>query len=139
MRAVERWLYDRCNRQRLVENRRRNYLRFVERLSASPDCRVLFPQLPRGAVPYVVPLHVKEADTLFRFLRRARLPAFRWDRYWPATDDSASGAMHDWGNHVIQVACHQDLSTDDVDTIADGILTVVREARRKSSAATGRD
>lgn len=126
LRSVERWIIEHCNRQRLVENRRRNYARLAAQLSAAAGCRVLFPRIHGGAVPYALPLHVDDAERVYPHLRAAGLPVYRWDRYWPGAQEVEDGAGLDWGRHVIQISCHQDLTLEHVDAMANRIETALR-------------
>jgi hypothetical protein len=133
LRRVERWLVDHTQRARLVDNRRRNYLRLAERFAAVRGCRVLFPSLEAGAVPYVLPLHVAAAESVYPVLRTAGLPVFRWDRYWPGSPSAAGLGALDWGHHVIQISCHQDLTSANVDTMAQQIEAAIRQAQHSGA------
>lgn len=117
LRRLERWLVGHSHRQRIVENRRRNY-RLLAELLTPTRARILFPELDAGAVPYVFPVHVPDPDRTYGELRTARVPAFRWDRYWPGAITSAADVGRQWGHHVIQLSCHQDLSEDNMRRIA---------------------
>jgi len=118
LRRLESWLVEHSHRRRIEDNRRRNYLRLAQLLAPLP-VRVLYPQLEAGAVPYVLPVHVPDPDSTYALLRAARVPAFRWDRYWPGAISSPDDLGRHWGHHVIQLSCHQDLSLENLNGVAE--------------------
>jgi perosamine synthetase len=125
LRRIERLLVKHFDHERSVCNRVANYRYFAERFSGCAGCRVLFPQLNSGAVPYVFPLYVTAAETVYPRLRDARLPVFRWDRYWPGSLADGNDLGRDWGHHVLQISCHQDLSRAHIEAMAQLILRAV--------------
>lgn len=114
-----RWLAQRLPRRRIAQQRRANYLALARRLSGRRAMRPLMPTLPLGAVPYVLPLWVRDPDPGYQHLRALRTPVFRWDRRWPdcPSIEGDHGAL--WSHHVIQVACHQDLADADLERIVE--------------------
>ena len=120
LRRVESWLIEHSHRRRIEDNRRRNYEHLAQLLAPLP-VRVLYPELEAGAVPYVLPVHVPDPGRTYALLRAARLPAFRWDRYWPGAISSRDDLGRQWGHHVIQLSCHQDLSLENLNVFADVI------------------
>ncbi|MDQ2780217.1 MAG: DegT/DnrJ/EryC1/StrS family aminotransferase [Pseudomonadota bacterium] len=113
-----RWLAARLPRQRIVERRRHNFQRLLRELGNDHRWRPLFDTLPDDCAPYVFPLWVERPDPGYSQLRRLGMPVFRWDRLWPGTRAAVADAPHDqglrWSHHVLQLACHQDLSDDDL-------------------------
>jgi perosamine synthetase len=125
LRRVEQRLVERLDRQRVAALRRRNYERLAELLPAAPGMAPLFPHLPPGAVPYVFPVRLQEPDNIYAQLRAQRLPVLRWNRYWPGAIDSTRDVGRDWGHHVLQILCHQDLTLADLDTLAHSLTAAV--------------
>ena len=125
--SLVRWVASHADCGRIAEARRSNYLRFAALLSGHELIRPLFPDLPPGAVPYVFPLDVDAPELLYPSLRACGVPAYRWDIVWPGTPSLPSDAAKRWSTHVLQLACHQDMSEADVSAIA-------RVIKRKSSA-----
>ena len=121
-----RWLAMHSNRARMVELRRRNYRRLSEQLSDVAGARPLFPALSDDAAPYVFPLLVDSAERDYQLLRASGVPVFRWDWRWPNTPDVPSDAGARWAMEVFQIGCHQDLSLEDIDAIAETIKTLLR-------------
>jgi perosamine synthetase len=118
LRRLERWLIEHSHRRRIEENRRRNY-QLLAQLLMTRGVRVLYPELDAGAVPYVLPVYAPDPDRVYAMLRAAHVPAFRWDRYWPGAISSVDDLGRQWGHHVLQLSCHQDLGVDDLSTVAD--------------------
>jgi hypothetical protein len=65
-----------------------------------------------------VPLRVDDAERVFHGLRAQGLPVLRWDRRWPGTPMPAHDTGLDWGPHLLQLPCHQDLAPHDIDRVA---------------------
>lgn len=116
-RAAALWL----PRARIVQRRRQNYAALNDALSNLVGLRPLFPELPPDSVPYVFPLWVDHPDPGYAELRRLRLPVFRWDTLWPGVPSLANDLGPVWAHHVLQLACHQDMSRDDLQRLIDAI------------------
>jgi hypothetical protein len=125
MTSVEDYICRHVARSRIAENRRRNYQSLVTMLQGLPTARILSPTLSPGAVPYVVPVYLDEPGEPYRILRAWGMPVSRWDRYWPGAPQSSDDVGRAWGHHVIQVACHQDLSDNDLLAIASSVRAAV--------------
>lgn len=124
LRRVERAIATHADRQRIVRNRRRNYRHLVDGLLQCRSVEILFPELPPSAAPYVVAVRVENPDVAYRRLRNLGLPVLRWDRYWPGAIDSTQDIARDWGHHVIQILCHQELTMADLDIIVSEFIRI---------------
>lgn len=133
LRHAERRLFERSDCRRVVALRRRNYERLAQLLPASAGLMPLFPQLPPGAVPYVFAVRVESPDEVYSQLRAQRLPVLRWDRYWPGAIDGPGDVGREWGHHVLQILCHQNLTLADLDVLAHSLTAAVSAgaARRR--------
>jgi perosamine synthetase len=109
---------------RIIDRRRRNYLRWVDLLRDAPGARPLFADLPEGAAPYVFPLEVDHAAQRYGALRASRMPLFRWDRIWPGTPAFEEDKGLEWAGDVFQLACHQDLQDEDLERMAAAVHEV---------------
>lgn len=118
------WLSRRLPRCRIVERRRRHYMRLSDRLAASHSLHPLMPALPDACVPYVFPLWVQQPDPGYLELRRRGVPVYRWDSTWPDMPTIPGDSGPAWSHHVLQIGCHQDLADDDVDQIANLLLQI---------------
>jgi dTDP-4-amino-4,6-dideoxygalactose transaminase len=103
------------NRPRIFLRRRENYQRLAEAMHGIKGVRPLVPKLPATAAPYVFPLWVDKPDPLYKAMRETRFPVFRWDWLWPATPHLEGDPGLLWSKHVLQLACHQDLESTDID------------------------
>ena len=105
---------DALPRGRVVQNRRRNSARLLLELSGHTGLRPLLTEWPSDCALYVFPLWVDTPDPGYAELRRLGMPVFRWDRLWPDVPWLANDQGQLWSHHVIQLACHQDLSDGDI-------------------------
>jgi len=101
-------------RQRIVEGRRQQYLFFTQAFQNCEFARPLVAELPADAAPYVFPLWVADPDPGYFELRRLGFPVSRWDRLWPDVSRIPGDVGQEWSHHILQLACHQDLSPDEM-------------------------
>lgn len=111
------WLVRHAALERIVANRRRNYLYLAHALSGSTAFHPLKPELSEHCAPYVFPLWVERPDPCYQQLRSAGIPLFRWDNLWPDTPSIPEDYGIEWSHHVFQLVCHQDLREDELDRI----------------------
>lgn len=109
LRRVERMLVAFHDDARMVERRRAVFATMLESLASVAGVRPLHAVLPAVAVPYVFPVLADAPDSAFARVRAAGLPVFRWDRYWPGSDEDLVLPVHPWGDAVLQLPCHQDV------------------------------
>ena len=114
-------------RARIVARRRRHFALYADLFTGVHGARALMP-MPEGAVPYVFPLFVDDAERVYAGLRQQRLPVFRWDRVWPGTPALPGDLGPLWSRHVLQLLCHQDLSAADVAHTARATLRLLAAA-----------
>lgn len=111
------WVSTEVPRHRIVQARRRHYEYLLQALRGSEGFRPLMPQLPADSAPYVFPLWVRTPDPGYLEMRRLGVPVSRWDRLWPGVPTLDGDAGVPWSHHVLQLACHQDLSDQELDAI----------------------
>ena len=121
------WIARGVNKHRIVALRRRNYVRLVSRLSGLAGARALVADLPESAAPYVFPLYVDDPAASYQRLRSAGIPIFRWDEIWPGTPAIEGDYGQDWSTHVFQLGCHQDVSPEDIEAMADIVRTIIHD------------
>jgi hypothetical protein len=107
---ASRWIAQHTPRARIVDRRRANYQFFAQALSGVQGMHPLLPQLPDQCAPYVFPLWVAQPDPGYAELRRLEFPVSRWDRLWPTVAHLDGDLGIKWSHHVLQLACHQDLT-----------------------------
>lgn len=121
MSEICRWIVSGLDLDKIVEVRRRNFLYLLERLQefAAP----IFPDLPPGVCPLFYPIAVDDKEQSLRRLWEAGIqavsfwsspPALIPERMFPETD-----ALR---RTIIELPCHQDLTIDHMDRIADVVL-----------------
>lgn len=108
--TASQWVALRAPRARIVDRRRENYQFFTQALSSVPGMHPLMPQLPEQCAPYVFPLWLDEPDPGYAELRRLEFPVSRWDWLWPTVPTLEEDFGLTWSHHVLQLACHQDLT-----------------------------
>ena len=118
-----------AHRSRIVALRRRNYELLAQLLTNLPAAVPFRPELPASAAPYVFPLRVDHPAERYRSLRAAKVPLFRWDRVWPETPTIEGDQGPEWAVEMFQLACHQDLSEEEIRTIAATVRRIFTEVR----------
>jgi perosamine synthetase len=113
-------------RARIVDRRRQNYELLLRRLSGHDGLRPLRPNLPPDCAPYVFPLWVDEPDPGYLELRRRHMPVFRWDRLWPSVPRMSEDHGIRWSHHVLQLACHQDMTEADLEQFIAALLDLYK-------------
>lgn len=117
MARICRWVARHAARERIVAQRRRNYVYLAQALAGSAYFHSLRPELPADCAPYVFPLWVAKPDPAYQQLRALRVPLFRWDQLWPSTPTIPGDSGKEWSHHVYQLVCHQDLRQEELDHI----------------------
>jgi dTDP-4-amino-4,6-dideoxygalactose transaminase len=112
----------------IVKQRQRNYAQYENYFRSSAHARPLFyltKKEPATLAPYVFPLWVDDADRIYQVLKELNFPVFRWDKLWPDTPTMVNDAGPGWSKHVLQLLCHQDLTSPEIDTIAKAITQLL--------------
>lgn len=114
---------------RTVRLRQTNYMGLTERLSRLKNAHPLQPDCGPDAAPYVFPLWVDKPDEVYQQVRRSGIPVFRWDDRWPGTPEQPDDWGKQWSHHVFQLGCHQDLTSADLDWIAQTLSAILDGVR----------
>jgi dTDP-4-amino-4,6-dideoxygalactose transaminase len=126
MSRVCHWILARQDYHGIVERRRRNYAHLLSRLSriASP----VFSELPPGVCPLFFPIRTGNKLTLLRKLLDSGVEAVN---FWSKTPDIVpKGAFPEVDalrDTILELPCHQDLTLDAADWIADRIYELRSE------------
>ena len=104
------WIARNAPQQRIVASRRRNFQLFARTLGNVRGMKPLCVELPDDCAPYVFPLWVDQPDPGYAELRRLGFPVSRWDRLWPTVSRIDNDFGVRWSSHILQLACHQDLT-----------------------------
>jgi dTDP-4-amino-4,6-dideoxygalactose transaminase len=120
----------------VVERRRRNYFLLLGRLrDVSPP---LFNQLPPGVSPLFYPMLVDDKPAVVERLRAAGVDAIDfWRHQHPACRGSDFPEVAQLRQRVLEIPCHQDLSPEVMQRMAQVVRDVVtgKGARRASAGA----
>jgi perosamine synthetase len=109
-------------RERIVAKRRAHYEFLLQHTHGFAGLRPLMPVLPPDSAPYVFPLWTEHPDPGYTELRRLGMPVFRWNRVWPGVPHLPDDTGLLWSHHVLQLACHQDLTQDELQTLVHAVL-----------------
>ena len=115
-------------RSMIVEKRQRNYAQYENHFKSTAQARPLFnltEKESKAIAPYVFPLWVDDADRIYKELKELNFPVFRWDKLWPGTPIMVNDAGPLWSKHVLQLLCHQDLASREIDNIAKAITQLL--------------
>lgn len=127
---ASRWIACHASRERIVSGRREKYAFFTHAFSGLAGMHPLLPDLPINCAPYVFPLWVDHPDPGYSELRRLEFPVSRWDRLWPKVAVIEGDCGIDWSRHVLQLACHQDLTSDELQRMVNTVKQIYGEAGR---------
>jgi perosamine synthetase len=116
-----------ANHERAITRRQQNYRRYVAALSSVPGGAPFRTDLPAGAVPYVFPFLLANADT-FAALQAAGVPMYRWED----VDTSTCATTRHYKMHLVQFPCHQDLRDDEIDALIGRIRRVLEASTHRS-------
>jgi len=133
--AASRWIAQHVPRARIVERRRENYLLFTQALSGVAGMHPLLTYLPDHCAPYVFPLWVDQPDPGYAELRRLEFPVSRWDQLWPTVTTLEPDFGLKWSHHVLQLACHQDLTATELQRMVATLKQVYAPPRAQPQAA----
>jgi len=110
----------------IVEKRRRNYLQLLERLrKISPP---IFDELPPGVCPLFYPFQTQAREALLeRLLARGVEAGGYWSRQHPALPLGTFPEADNLRRTVLGLPCHQDLTPELIDWVADQVCKAMRE------------
>lgn len=131
--AACRWVAQVAPRERIVAGRRAQYTFFAAAFAGAAEFHPLMPALPNDCAPYVFPLWVNDPDPGYFELRRRGLPVSRWDRLWPGVPSIEGDHGRAWSHHILQLACHQDLTPDELGRMVSLVKSVYSPSTRTTS------
>lgn len=122
MSRVSRFLLARSDTSRICRIRRRNFQHIRKRLAGIPGLKCLPNAALDGIVPYMYPL-LSRKPSLYHALRDSGWPVWRWD-----DSDPSCEVTRYYSQHLLQLPCHQSLTINDLDAIADAVVQLNEEA-----------
>ena len=126
MSRVSRWIMIHTDMNVVIEKRRQNYLKLGATLRNMEGTQLLFPDLPGGICPWVLPLIVRGVPRAHWLLRERGIPAVAWDGVRPRELNTAefTDAMFLYTN-LIFLPVHQNLEQYHLDSM----LSAIKSAR----------
>lgn len=119
MSVASRVVASMADENRLVHRRRANYAKLLAAVASLHNCRPLFPNLHEGIVPLIFPLYVETAASSFSQLKELGVPMWRFGEYLDpeVQKNSICAVSLDYGEHVLQLPCHQELRESELEWI----------------------
>lgn len=118
--SLSQAIAERQQADRIVAIRRRNYLLLHDRLKASAP--PLFERLNPGVCPLFYPLWVSDKSAMLEHLAERGIRAVDfWGEHHPACDPAEFPEAMRARRHIVEIPCHQDLSPNTMDWIADQV------------------
>jgi dTDP-4-amino-4,6-dideoxygalactose transaminase len=116
------WILAAQDFPQIVARRRRNYQRLMDHLKdLSPP---VFPGLPRGVCPLFYPLQTRNKLKVIEHLFGHGVDAGNyWSQSLPILPEGNFPEVDALRQSIVELPCHQDFTTDDMDWIADLIRT----------------
>jgi perosamine synthetase len=129
MSRVCQWILARQNFDDIVSLRRRNYLHLLRRLrEISPP---VFAELPPGVCPLFYPLQTANKRIVFERLLQRRVEAVNfWSQSSVSTPEGAFPEVDELRRTILELPCHQDLTPEAVDWIADEVCALWKELKK---------
>ena len=125
-----------ASKQRIVRNRRQNYLKLLAELGNIEGSKPLFNALNDGVVPQVFPLFVREPERVFGQLKHQGVPIIRFGEFlWPEMPTTRCPTSRELSRCVFQFPCHQDLKPAELDWMIGCIRNVFGAGRCDKSPA----
>jgi perosamine synthetase len=125
--GASRWtqqLVRRTNRDRVVARRRANYAHLAARLR--PHVLVPLPDLAPGTCPLNLPVLVPDRARVHRELTALGVQS---GEYWPNAHPTCpfelAAEVAPWREQCLELPVHQELSTADIDRVADAVIRVL--------------
>ena len=103
---ADNWVVNHSDYQQIIALRQQHYRYLSAALKNLPHCQVLFPELPDGCVPYVMPLLLLNPQRHFAQLKKAGVPLLRWEEL--VVNDCP--VSNDYRLKLVQVPVHQSLT-----------------------------
>ena len=112
----------------IVQKRRRNYLYLAAHLDETGGTFPL--ELGPGVSPLFFPLRVRDKETILRRLNQLGVEAINfWRHFHPTCDASEFPEVESLRRSLVELPCHQDVSTELLEKLMRVTRTVLREDR----------
>jgi perosamine synthetase len=117
------WIIAAQNYSSIVETRRRNFMQLLDRLRlVSPP---VFSELPQGVCPLFYPLRVRNKVRVMRKLLERGIESVNfWSHTESTLPEGAFPEVDEMRRTVLEIPCHQDLTSDSIDWIAQEVCAL---------------
>jgi len=110
----------------VVLKRRQNYAHLAGRLRGLAFTPPPFDTLPDGVCPLFYPLFVEKKVELHEEMARRGVQTINlWRDGHPACPPDLAAEASRWREHLIELPIHQGLSLEEVDRVADTVLSLL--------------
>ena len=112
----------------IVDRRRRNFSHLLHRLCRV--CAPVFEELPSGVCPLFYPLQTPKKPAVLQRLYRRGIEAVNfWSQTPPIVPRGKFPEVDELRRTIVELPCHQDLTEEIVDRIADEAVAAIREEK----------
>jgi len=104
---ISRWLVRQASPEKIAQQRRTNFVRWLDAVRDLPNCHPLYSRLPDDCVPYMFPLYIDHPSPHFDLIKRLAFLVWRWDEM---------AALHchvttEYRVHLLHSPCHRSLTS----------------------------
>jgi dTDP-4-amino-4,6-dideoxygalactose transaminase len=117
MHPISKWILNRANSKKVMENRRRNYQYLAKELQEGKLFSPQFPDLSAGGCPYVFPVRVsREVKKVHRELVRMGVPVLVFpDQLRPTQSLKEFRNAYELANSLLCLPCHHEITVQDIE------------------------
>ena len=120
---VSNYIIDHSDFRKIVEKRKQNYSYLLNQLKDEKNLDLSFNCRDSDFIPYMVVAKLKQAEKHHPLLIRKNLPIWRWEHIYPSQYDIAK----EHSKSIIQIPCHQQLSTEELSALVSDIKECIKE------------
>jgi perosamine synthetase len=126
MGRIARYIATHVDRDRISRRRRAAYQFLMSAWADLRDARPLHAKLGDFVVPQVFPLVMNDPERAFGRLKRAGVPIIRFGEFlWEGMSADTCEVSNELSRRVFQFPCHQELSSDELNWLADTVRHAV--------------
>ena len=112
------YIINHANFAGIVEKRKNNYAYLLNALSGQPNIDLSLNCNESDFIPYMVIGVLANPELHHPLLIEKKLPIWRWEHLYP----SQCSVAKEYSKSIIQIPCHQQLSSEELSALADGII-----------------
>jgi perosamine synthetase len=128
-----RWAVMLSSHRDICARRQANLGRLAAGLGSSGKLRLIETAFPPAAAPYVLAVEVlDDVEAVYRRVKVAGVPVFRWDEPHPMLDLSTFAWARRYAHSVLQFPVHQSLSEQDIEKIVRRVHDALDERSSRS-------